>query len=60
MSLIIERVSGISFEEYIYERILKVLDIDQKKASYRLSDFENNKKSLVGHYIHNASWLENF
>ncbi|UJR12544.1 hypothetical protein I4U23_016720 [Adineta vaga] len=27
---------------------------------YRLSNFQNKKQNLVGHYIYNASWLQTF
>jgi CubicO group peptidase (beta-lactamase class C family) len=59
-AFIIERLVGISFEQYVQNKILKPLGIDEKKAGYRLSNFEDNKKSLVDHYIYNASWLETY
>jgi len=59
-AFIIERLAGMSFEQYVQDKILKPLDIDEKKAGYRLSNFEDNKKSLVDHYIYNASWLETY
>lgn len=59
-AFIVECLSGISFEKYVHENILKVLDIDEKKASYRLSDFQDESQNLVGHYVHNASWLKTF
>ena len=55
---IVERLAGISFEEYLHEKVLKVLDVDKTKASYRLSDFQKNKNGLMDHYIYNASWLQ--
>jgi len=55
---IVERLAGVSFEEYLHENILKVLNIDRTKASYRLSDFQNEKSNLLDHYLYNASWLQ--
>ncbi|UJR17838.1 hypothetical protein I4U23_004737 [Adineta vaga] len=57
---IIERLAGISFEDYVREKILKPLDIDETKASYRLSTFQDNQMNLVDHYIYNVSFLEVF
>ncbi len=57
-ALIIERLAGISFEQYVQDKILKPLSIDEKQAGYRLSNFDDNKERLVDHYIYNASWLE--
>lgn len=59
-ALIIERLARISFERYVQDKILKPLGIDEKKAGCRLSNFDDNKKSLVDHYIYNASWLETY
>jgi len=59
-AFIIERISGISFEEYVHEKILKILNIDEKEASYRLSDFQEQKNNLVDHYVYNVSWLQTF
>jgi len=55
---IIERLSGMSFEQYLHEKLLKVLDIDEHKSGYRLSDFQDQKQNLVDHYLYNTSWLE--
>ncbi|UJR12542.1 hypothetical protein I4U23_016718 [Adineta vaga] len=57
---IVERLANISFEEYVQEKILKVLGIDKENGGYRLSNFQNQKQNLVGHYIYNASWLQTF
>ncbi|CAF1385452.1 unnamed protein product [Rotaria sordida] len=59
-AFIVERVANMSFEEYVQEKILKVLGIDKKDAGYRLSNFQDKKEYLVGHYIYNASWLQTF
>jgi CubicO group peptidase (beta-lactamase class C family) len=59
-AFIIERLAGMPYEKYVQDKILKPLGIDEKKASYRLSNFQDNRKSLVGHYIYNASWLETY
>ncbi|CAF3146470.1 unnamed protein product [Rotaria sp. Silwood2] len=55
---IVERLAGISFEQFVQDKILKPLGIDEKNGGYRLSNFQDNTKSLVDHYIFNASWLE--
>lgn len=57
-ALIIEFLSEIRFEQYVHEKLLNVLNIDESKAAYRLSYFENQKENLVDHYLYNASWLE--
>ncbi|CAF1655162.1 unnamed protein product, partial [Adineta ricciae] len=57
---IIERLAGISFEEYVREKILKPLGIDTNNAGYRLSIFENNQINLVEHFVYNASWFDLF
>ncbi|CAF1299180.1 unnamed protein product [Rotaria sordida] len=54
-AFIVERVVGVSFEHYVQDKILKPLDIDEKKGGYRLSHFQDNKKNLVDHYIFNTS-----
>ncbi|CAF1132416.1 unnamed protein product [Adineta steineri] len=59
-AFIVERLANTSFEEYVQEKILKILDIDRENAGYRLSNFQNKKQNLVGHYVYNASWLESF
>ncbi|CAF3754298.1 unnamed protein product [Rotaria sp. Silwood1] len=59
-AFIVERVANMSFEEYVQEKILKVLGIDKKDAGYRLSNFQDKKEYLVGHYVYNASWLQTF
>ncbi len=58
-ALVVERITNVSFERYVHQNILKPLGID-KKASYRLSDFEDRKNDLVDHYIFNVSWLKNY
>lgn len=57
---IVERLAGVSFERYAEEKILKVLNIDNRTAGYRLSNFEDERDNLVDHYVYNASWLEPF
>ena len=57
-ALIVERLANMSFEEYVQEKILKVLNIDKNDGGYRLSNFEDRKESLVGHYIYNSSWFQ--
>lgn len=59
-AFIVERLAGVSFEQYIEEKILKVLDIDNRTAAYRLSNFADQHDNLVDHYVYNASWLEPF
>ncbi|CAF0910744.1 unnamed protein product [Adineta ricciae] len=59
-AFIVERVSGMSYEQYVLEKILKPLGLNDKKASFRLKNFEDNKENLVDHYVHNASFLETF
>ncbi|UJR10029.1 hypothetical protein I4U23_014252 [Adineta vaga] len=59
-AFIIGRLAGMSYEQYVYEKILKPLNIDEKKASFRLKTFEDNQETLVGHYVHNASYLQQF
>jgi CubicO group peptidase (beta-lactamase class C family) len=59
-AFIVERLANISFEEYVQENILKVLGIDKENGGYRLSNFQNKKQNLVGHYIYNTSWLQTF
>jgi CubicO group peptidase (beta-lactamase class C family) len=57
-AFIVKRVAGMSYEKYVQDKILKPLGIDEKKGGYRLSNFQDNRKSLVDHYVYNASWLE--
>ena len=59
-ALIVERLSNISFEQYVQDKILIPLGISRTEASYRISNFEHRKKDLVEHYIYNSSWLEKF
>jgi CubicO group peptidase (beta-lactamase class C family) len=59
-ALIVERVTNMSFERYVQERILKRFGMNENEAAYRLSNFENRKNDLVEHYIYNSSWLESF
>jgi CubicO group peptidase (beta-lactamase class C family) len=60
-ALIVERVSKTPYEQYGKEKIVKPLDIDAEKTSFRLVDFEN-REELVEHYIYafNESFLEAF
>jgi CubicO group peptidase (beta-lactamase class C family) len=55
--LVVERVTQMPYEHYVREKILKPLGIGVKKASFRLSDFEN-REELVKHYAFNDSYLK--
>lgn len=59
-ALIIERISGVSFEQYVRDNILNQLDIPDTEASYRLSSFKMRKTDLVEHYVYNISLLDNY
>ena len=56
-AFVVERVTQMSYEKYVKDKILKTLGIDIKQAAFRLSDFEN-RENLVSHYTYNASRLE--
>lgn len=53
-ALIIERITNISYEKYIRDKILKPLKIDVRKAGFRLSDIDD-QTNLVKHYTFNSS-----
>ncbi|UJR07790.1 hypothetical protein I4U23_012072 [Adineta vaga] len=55
-ALIIERVTRMSFEEYVKENILKPLNINSEEAAFRLS-YIKEKENLVRHYVYNSSNL---
>ena len=57
-AFVVEQISGMSFEKYVRERILRPLGINESDAGYRLSDFENRSDDLIEHYLFNSSWLE--
>lgn len=59
-ALIIERISNISFEQYVRDNILNRLNISDTEASYRLSSFSTKQTDLVEHYIYNISSLDTF
>jgi CubicO group peptidase (beta-lactamase class C family) len=58
-ALVVERVTQMSYEEYVKERIIKPLGIDANKTGFRLANFEN-REELVKHYLYafNSSFLE--
>ncbi|CAF1166839.1 unnamed protein product [Adineta steineri] len=55
--LVIERVTQMPYELYVKENILKPLDIDIKKAGFRLSDIDD-REELVKHYAFNTLYFE--
>ena len=55
-ALVIERVTKMSYEQYVRDKILVPLGIDVTKASYRLSNIED-QTNLVRHYSFNSSQL---
>ncbi|CAF4156067.1 unnamed protein product, partial [Rotaria sordida] len=56
-ALIIERISDLSFENYVRYKIFDPLGISNTEASYRLSTFAMRKTDLVEHYVYNVSLL---
>ncbi|CAF3108094.1 unnamed protein product [Rotaria sp. Silwood2] len=62
-ALVVEKVTNISFDQYVKDRILKPLNIDVSQVGVRLADFQN-REELVKHYAYapNTSnlndWLE--
>lgn len=56
-ALVVERVSGLSFENYVRLRILNALHINQSEAGYRLADFAMRRSDLVEQYVYNQSLL---
>ncbi len=52
-AFIVERISQISFEEYVRDKILQPLEIRRGDAGYRLSNFEDRKEDLIEHYLFN-------
>jgi CubicO group peptidase (beta-lactamase class C family) len=52
-AFVIERLSGLRFEQYVQDRILKPLNITEKMGGYRLSNFD--QKTLVPNYLYNES-----
>ncbi|CAF4893263.1 unnamed protein product [Rotaria sp. Silwood1] len=50
-ALVVERVSNMSYIDYVKDKIIKPLDIDINKVGVRLSDFANIE-DLVKHYIY--------
>ena len=49
--LVVERVSNMSYDRYVKERIMKPLNIDISKVGVRLTDF-SNQEELVKHYAY--------
>jgi CubicO group peptidase (beta-lactamase class C family) len=52
VAFIIERLTGVSFEQYMHENVLKPLGITARMGGYRLSNFNEKKTNLVDHYLH--------
>ena len=52
-ALVIERLAGIRFDQYVQERILKPLGITEKMGGYRLGQF--NPTHLVPNFLYNES-----
>jgi len=57
-ALVVERITKISYDQYVKENILKPLNIDIRKTGVRLTDFDN-REELVKHYAYalNESFL---
>lgn len=58
-AFIVQRLANMSFEDYVRQKILNPLGINKNQAGYRLSNFPD-RKQLVGHYIYNASYLQQY
>lgn len=56
-AVIIEKISGLSFENYVRYKILNPLGIMNSEASYRMSTFDMRRSDLVEHYVYNVSLL---
>ena len=56
-AVVVEKITGQSFENYLHKHILQPLGIDRKQASYRLSDFQARKSDLIEHHIFNTSLI---
>ncbi|CAF2064027.1 unnamed protein product [Rotaria magnacalcarata] len=56
-ALAIERISGLTFENYVRQGILDPSGISTSDASYRLSSFTMRKIDLVDQYVYNVSLL---
>ena len=56
-ALVVERVSGPSFENYVRTKILNHLDIAETEVGYRLVDFASRRTDVVEHYVYNVSTL---
>ncbi|CAF3762381.1 unnamed protein product [Rotaria sp. Silwood1] len=58
-ALVVERVSNMSYIDYVKQKILKPLGIDITKVGIRLSDFKNTE-DLVKHYSYafNTSYIQ--
>ena len=55
-ALVIERLAGIRFDQYVQERILKPLGITEKMGGYRLAQFD--PAHLVPNFLYNESLSE--
>ncbi|CAF0823039.1 unnamed protein product [Adineta steineri] len=57
-ALVVERMTNISFDQYVKEKIMKPLQIDITQVGVRLADFKN-REDIVKHYAYalNASHL---
>jgi CubicO group peptidase (beta-lactamase class C family) len=56
-ALIIERISGLSCEQYVWHKTLDQLNIPNTEGSYRMADFALRKTDLVEHCVYNVSLL---
>jgi CubicO group peptidase (beta-lactamase class C family) len=60
---VVEKVTNMSFDQYVKEKIMKPLQIDISQVGVRLADFAN-REDLVKHYAyavnasHLSTWLE--
>ena len=53
-ALVVERVTNISYAQYVRDKILQPLGIDLDEAGFYLSDIKN-QENLVRHYTYNSS-----
>jgi len=65
IAIIIELVSNMSFENYIRKKILKPLNINLNRTSYRLSQIRNSNDLVEQYaYVHNSTefllWKQTF
>ena len=55
-AFVIARLANMSFEQYVHEKILTPLGITASMGGYRLSNFDQNKKYMVRHYLYDANF----